>query len=146
MSTSPLVKKLLIKPGQRIAVLNAPRGYLDRLAPLPLDVDCVETPDGTLRDVVHLFVRDRAELERLGPAALTAAKRNGVLWISYPKRSSRVATDLTRDIGWELTTGAGFEGVAQVAIDETWSATRFRPAELVKSRRKQVGRRKSTLP
>ncbi len=58
-----------------------------------------------------------------------------MLWISYPERRSKVLTDLTRDVGWQSVTDAGFEGVAQVAIDETWSATRFRPAELVRSRR-----------
>lgn len=135
MPAGPLVKKLLIKPGHRISVLNAPDGYLDRLAPLPEGVQRVEEPDGAPCDVVHLFVKDRAELERLGPTALATARRDGVLRISYPKRSSKVTTDLTRDVGWESITAAGYEGVAQVAIDETWSATPFRPAELVTSRR-----------
>lgn len=54
--------------------------------------------------------------------------------MSYPKKSSKVKTDLTRDIGWDVVTDVGWTGIAQVSIDDTWSATRFRPAD-------DVGRR-----
>jgi len=53
------------------------------------------------------------------------------LWISYPKRSSKVETDITRDVGWDVVYKAGLEGVTQIAIDDTWSALRFRPADRV---------------
>ena len=84
-------------------------------------------------DAVHLFVRDSAELDRTAPAALRAVKPDGLVWISYPKRSSGVDTDLTRDVGWETVKGAGLRPVRQVSVDDTWSALRFRPADQVSS-------------
>ena len=54
-----------------------------------------------------------------------------LLWLSYPKRSSKVETDLSRDVGWEVVADAGLRPVTQVSIDETWSALRFRPVERV---------------
>ena len=84
-------------------------------------------------DFVQLFVRDSAELATYAPAALAAIKRDGVFWIAYPKKSARVTTDLTRDRGWAPVTAAGLRPVTQIAVDETWSALRWRPIELVKS-------------
>lgn len=136
MADSPLVKRLQVKPGQRMVVINPPAGYLDVLGPLPPDVELAETPDGTF-DFVQLFVRNVAELERDAPTAIGALKRDGLLWISYPKRSSKVPTDLTRDVGWAAIARAGLEGVAQVAIDDVWSALRFRPTELVRGGKKR---------
>ena len=89
-----------------------------------------EVPEGKY-DFVHLFVTDGAELERLGPVALQSVTYDGLLWISYPKRSSKVETDLSRDVGWEVVANAGLRPVTQVSIDATWSALRFRPFEQV---------------
>jgi hypothetical protein len=127
---NPLVKKLLIKPRQQVAVLNAPAGFVERLADLPDEVELTEKP-GTARDVVLVFVANSTELERLAPAALATVKRQGVLWVSYPKKTSKIKTDLSRDVSWQPLRGAGFEVVSAIAIDDTWSALRFRPVELV---------------
>jgi hypothetical protein len=135
-SVGTLARTLRVKPGQRVLVLNAPDGYVERLEPLPSDARLVERARDAVGDqrgfdAVHLFVRDRAELDRLAPAALAIGAHDAPVWICYPKRSSKVATDLTRDVGWDAVTAAGFVGVAQVAVDETWTATRFRRSELV---------------
>jgi hypothetical protein len=66
-------------------------------------------------------------VEQHAPIALQALRPGGVFWVSYPKRSSQVKTDLTRDAGWETLWSAGMRAVSQIAIDETWSALRFRP-------------------
>jgi hypothetical protein len=132
MSDSLLLKKLQMKPSLRALFLNAPQGYVESLGPLPDGVALVDGPPGTL-DFVQLFVRDRAELAGHAPTALAAIKPDGVLWIAYPKQSARVKTDITRDRGWEPVTTAGLRPVTQIAIDETWSALRWRPVELVKS-------------
>ena len=129
MSKTPLANKLRIQPGQRILILNPPPGYLDGLD-LPEGVELAERPEGTL-DFVHLFVKNTAELENLGPTAIKAVKYDGLLWISYPKQSSKVETDLTRDVGWEIMAEAGLRPVTQVSIDDVWSALRFRPVEQV---------------
>jgi hypothetical protein len=133
MTDSALLKKLQMKPDLRILFLNAPQGYVESLGPLPDEVALLDGPPGTL-DFVQLFVRDSAELAEFAPAALAAIKPDGVLWIAYPKQSSKVKTDITRDRGWEPVTAAGLRPVTQIAIDETWSALRWRPIELVKSR------------
>lgn len=133
MTDNPLVKKLQLKPSQRALILNAPEGYVESLGPLPEGIARVDGPPGTL-DFVQLFVRDSAELALFAPVALAAIKRDGIFWISYPKKSSGVVSDLTRDEGWAPITAAGLRPVTQIAVDETWSAVRWRPIELVKSK------------
>ena len=130
MATTPLSKKLRIQPGQRLLILNAPEGYRQELGPLPESVEIAEAAEGKF-DFVHLFVKNVADLERLGPVALDVLKHDGLLWISYPKKSSKVRTNLSRDAGWDLVTEAGLRPVTQVSVDEVWSALRFRPVERV---------------
>jgi len=126
----PLSKKLQMQPGQRVLVLNAPEGYMAELGPLPADVEVTDSPEG-MYEFVHLFVANSADLGCLGPVAIEAVKYDGLLWLSYPKRSSKVETDLTRDRGWDIVAQAGLRPVTQVSVNEIWSALRFRPIELV---------------
>lgn len=130
---NPLVKKLRIQPGQRILILNAPDDYLPELGPLPEDVQVEEKASGSF-DLVHLFVRSLAELKEFGPTALEAAEYDGLFWVSYPKKSSKIKTDISRDNGWDVLNEAGLRPVTQVSVDETWSALRFRPYEKVKKK------------
>ena len=132
MAKRTLVERLRIQAGQRMLIMNPPPGYVESLGELPEGVEVVHEPaeEGEY-DFVHLFVKDVAELERLGPVALGAVRYDGVLWLSYPKRSSKVKTDITRDVGWDVVGEAGLRPVTQVSIDEVWSALRFRPVEKV---------------
>jgi hypothetical protein len=125
-----LAQKLGIKPGAHLLLLNAPADYATRLEPVPEGATLHTQPSGTY-DFVQLFVRSRADLAEHLAIALQALKPGGLLWFAYPKKSSGVKTDITRDVGWDIVTQAGLKGVAQVAIDETWSALRFRPVEEV---------------
>ncbi|MHB9094848.1 MAG: hypothetical protein ACYC21_09250 [Eubacteriales bacterium] len=129
MEDTALIKKLLIKPGFRGIVLNPPDGYLTRLGSLPLKNELA----GKF-DFVHLFVKNKDEVQLMGPKAVEAVKQEGVLWVSYPKGSSKIKTDINRDKGWDSIKAMGFEGVSLISIDETWSAMRFRPSELSKRR------------
>lgn len=129
MEDAALVKKLLLKPGFRSIVLNPPNGYLPKLSSLP-----VESELNGKFDFVHLFVRNKEEAELMGPKAVEAVKPEGVLWISYPKSSSKIKTDINRDKGWDSIKAMGFVGVSMISIDETWSAMRFRPVELTRRR------------
>ena len=136
MAKTSLGKKLRIQPNQRILILNAPPGYMEALGALPEGVELADVPDGAgvpegRFDFVHLFAKNLAELERLGPVAIAAVTYDGLLWMSYPKKSSRVETDLTRDQGWDVMAQAGMRPVTQIAVDDTWSALRFRPEALV---------------
>ena len=82
MGPGILIKKLLIKPGQRIAVINAPAGYLDNLGALPEGVELAAKPHRSPLDFVHVFVRDKAELENLALGALAILKPDAMFWVS----------------------------------------------------------------
>jgi hypothetical protein len=131
---SALARKLRLKPGFRAIFLNAPEGYLDRLRPLPADVDVVTGDDGRL-EFLQLFVRDVAELRELGGRGVRRVRPEGVLWVTYTKSGvGNGATDLPatpwwrrRDVLGEITGEWGLAVMALVSLDETWTALRFKP-------------------
>ncbi|MGH2485439.1 MAG: hypothetical protein ACRDHE_05440 [Ktedonobacterales bacterium] len=130
MVAGSLAKKLQLKPGQRAALLNAPAGFPEALAPLPEGVALRPASDGDL-DFVLLFVPNMADLqERLGAAA-RAVKYDALLWIAYPKGSAKTGTDLNRDRLWAAVGERGLAAVTLVSLDDVWSAMRFRPTERV---------------
>jgi hypothetical protein len=130
MTVSKLVKKLRMQPGQRVLILNSPDGYVASLGELPEGVVVSKRPEGKF-EFVHLFARDSGQLGELLPAAMAAVEYDGLFWISYPKKSSKVETDLSRDLFWDLLTDRGLRPVTQVSVDNVWSALRFRPTERV---------------
>ncbi|MBI2847580.1 MAG: hypothetical protein HYX83_00230 [Chloroflexi bacterium] len=130
MAESSVVKKLQVKPGQKIAFIQPPPGYVAGLGQLPPGTEMIENP-GVPVDVVQLFVKDSQELEKLVPSAIRAVKHDSLLWVSYPKGTSKVKTDLNRDRLWQAMEKHGFAGVSLISIDNTWSAMRFRPKEKV---------------
>jgi hypothetical protein len=130
---SPTAKKLRLAPGHQVAVLNPPAGYLAQLQPGPADIG-TELKPSRAYDAVQLFVSTADELRRLGPAAIRAVKPGGLLWITYPKGGeSGGATDLPptpwwtkRDVLGEITSVTGYKPVAFVAIDDRYTALRFK--------------------
>jgi 1-acyl-sn-glycerol-3-phosphate acyltransferase len=126
VAESALARKLLIQPGDRVLILNAPPGYLSRLQPLPDGATTAEQGIGP-HDVVQLFAHDRAELERDFSAALNALKPGGVVWMSYPRPSAGPGSDLSRDHGWGVLHGAGLVAVTQITMADDWNALRWRP-------------------
>ncbi len=131
MPGTTLVKKLGIKPKQHITILNAPDGYREQLGELPADVELATTLNGIF-DLVHVFVRDKAEIDQYAPTAIQAIKPGGLLWFSYPKKSAKIPTDISRDVGWDAVLNAGWRPVTLISIDDVWSAFRFRPLSEVK--------------
>jgi hypothetical protein len=125
MPESALAKKLKLKAGQRAALLNAPEGYLGALHPLPDGVELLDHVEGQF-DWVQLFVKGKAELDRLAPQVIAALKPESLLWISYPKGTSKIQTDLTRDKGWDTIQQAGLKWITLVSVNETWSAFALR--------------------
>ena len=134
MTDSPLARKLLVRANHRMLILNPPDGFVDRLDPLPEGTMILPEPDG-VADVLVLFVRNRAELQRDAARAVASTRRDGALWLAFPKGTSKVKTDLGRDAGWDAMTEIGYVGVSLISIDDTWSAFRFRPVALVGSKR-----------
>jgi hypothetical protein len=126
MAESPLAKKLKLKSGARAAIIRAPEDYLSELAPLPEGVEVLETLDGDF-DWIQVFATNRAEFEKIGPKAIAALRPESMLWISFPKGSSKIQTDLTRDKGWESLHDVDLKWVNLVSVNDTWSAFALRP-------------------
>jgi len=126
MAENTLAKKLRLKPGQRAGLIGAPEGYLKALSPLPAGVEAVEKLSGHF-DWLQVFVRNKAEIDKLAPRAAKALKPEGMLWISFPKGSSKIQTDLTRDKGWDVLHGLDLKWLTLVSLNDTWSAFSLRP-------------------
>ena len=124
-----LIKKLQIKPGMRVMVLNAPEGYVERLASLPEGAVFVDRGPA---DWVQVFMRNKIEVDALAPRGIEAVTREGILWLCYPKGGAKAGTDINRDTGWDVMLLAGWGPVSQIALDERWSALRWRPESDVK--------------
>jgi len=123
MSASPLAKKLKLLPGLKAAVIHAPENYVDALKH---DTALSPTLNGKF-DWIQIFVREKAELEALAPKAAKALNPRSILWISFPKGTSNIQTDLTRDKGWESLQALDLKWITLVSVNETWSAFALRP-------------------
>lgn len=131
MAESSLIKKLGIKPGQKMLIMNMPEGYMQTLGNLPKGAEIQTKAEGVF-DFVQVFMHNKADIDNYATTAIQVLRPGGLLWFSYPKKSSKVKTDITRDIGWESVKSVGWRPVTQIAIDETWSALRFRPENEVR--------------
>jgi len=120
------VKKLKLKPGQRAAVIGAPEGYIDSLRPLPEDMEILRSLDGAF-DWIQIFVKNQAEVAQLFPKLMQALKPDSMLWVSFPKGTSKIQTDLTRDRGWEVVQQADLKWINLISVNEIWSAFSLRP-------------------
>lgn len=126
MPDSLLSRKMKLKPGQRAALVNAPEGYLKELSPLPAGVKVAEQLQGHF-DWIQIFVKTKAEADKLTPKAIRALRPESLLWISFPKGTSKIQTDLTRDKGWDSLQKADLKWVNLISVNETWSAFAMRP-------------------
>ncbi|HSL30571.1 MAG TPA: hypothetical protein VK900_15330 [Anaerolineales bacterium] len=123
MPESALAKKLRLKADLKAAVINAPE---DHVAALRHDTALSPTLRGKF-DWIQIFVRNKAELDELAPKAARALRADSILWISFPKGSSKIQTDLTRDKGWESLHDLDLKWITLVSVNETWSAFALRP-------------------
>ncbi len=123
-SGTPLIKKLGIKPGFKIAILNPPAHYRQLIGELPESVTIVDGLNGPL-DFISFFTRQSAELADQFPALKQALASNGMLWISWPKKSAKVATDLTENVVRDIGLRNRLVDVKVAAVDESWSGLKF---------------------
>jgi predicted SnoaL-like aldol condensation-catalyzing enzyme len=128
------VKKLGLKPGIRALVLGAPSGYMNSLTPLPDRVK-VSQRLGSAYEFVQFFATNKSDIAKSAKKLLQSASPGALVWITYPKKTSGVDSDLSREVVWAAMEGTGWRPVSQIAIDEVWSALRFRPTQDVKSRK-----------
>ena len=119
-SGTPLPKKLGIKPGSRVAFVEAPENFSDTLHELPEDVVVKRRLRGPL-DVILFFTTSRAKLERRIEKLRAALDPAGRLWVAWPKRASGVPTDVTENVVREIALANRLVDNKVAAIDETWS-------------------------
>lgn len=131
---SDIFKKLNLKSEREILVVNSPDSFEPEIS--ALSGVSVRRDPGRARSVKFAlaFVTQADELDRLARALTSKAEGDAVLWFAYPKKSSKkYRCEFSRDTGWGVLGEAGFEGVRQVAIDEDWSALRFRRVQFIKT-------------
>jgi len=123
-SGKPLLAKLGIKEGQRIAILAAPDPLPDGLEGMPAGSTVVGKLGGKPFDVILLFTTRRADLEKRFAPAARALEPAGALWVAWPKKASGVPTDVTEDVVREVALPAGLVDNKVCAVDHTWSGLR----------------------
>ena len=123
-SGTPLAKKLGIKEGCGIALINAPNDFESTLEQLPSGVEFVKRPTKAL-DIILLFVLTERALARDFAKLAARLTANGMIWIAWPKKSSGVSTDLSFERVQRIGLDAGLVDVKICAIDETWSGLKF---------------------
>ncbi len=123
-SGTPLVRKLGIKSGFRVKPRNAPANYHALLQPIP---DDVQFSTGFRKDIDmwHLFSASRKELESCLSIAMTQIRQNGMIWVSWPKKASGVASEITEDTIRELALPLGLVDIKVCSVDQTWSGLKL---------------------
>lgn len=122
-SSTALVKKLGIKPGYSVMVFNEPKGYWDWLAPLPEDIN-VKTK-GKDVDFVHWFVKENKIFEKEFQNKKGLLKKDGMMWMSWPKKASKVETDLNENIIRDFALKNGLVDVKVCSVDDIWSGLKL---------------------
>lgn len=120
MSEKPVFERLQVKGARRLAVVDAPAGLDAAAGAADARADASEA------EVVLLFVADRAALDARLPLLLESTRSDAILWVAYPKLTSKLAGDLNRDIIHGAMPAFGLDPVAQIAIDADWSALRMK--------------------
>jgi hypothetical protein len=123
-SATPLARKLGLKASSRVLLLGAPDGFKGLLEPLPDGVE-FERSAGPKTDIVHVFVTRREELEKHLSALRRRLRPDAALWVSWPKKSSKVPTTITEDIIRELALPLGFVDIKVCAVSEVWSGLKL---------------------
>jgi hypothetical protein len=124
-SGTPLVKKLGVKAGMKVAILGAPEGFVAAaLGDLPDDV-AITSRLGAGKDMVIFFTVQRAALVERLEALRAAIGPDGMVWVAWPKKASKIPTDVTEDVVREVVLPTGLVDVKVCAIDATWSGLKI---------------------
>ncbi len=123
-SGTPLVKKLGIKEGSKLLLANAPSDYLKLVSPLPEGVTVMSRMSSGI-DMVHVFSTETLHLYKTLRATLPRLKQDGMIWVSWPKKSANVPTDITEDIIREVAFPLGLVDIKVCAVDDTWSGLKL---------------------
>jgi hypothetical protein len=123
-SSTPLAKKLGIKSGTKMRLIQPPDYYIRLFADFPPEVDISEDKS-VKKDLIHFFTKDAEQLGSQIQSLRSEIFPSGTLWISWPKKSSKVPTDITEDVIRNMALANGLVDVKVCAIDETWSGLKL---------------------
>jgi hypothetical protein len=123
-SGTPLPQKLGIKPGTILVAINPPENYRKLLAPIPSGVNFATRPVGNTK-FVHLFVKERRALSEQLRQLRQKIAEDAAVWVSWPKKSSGVPTDITEDVIRAVALPLGFVDIKVCAVDDTWSGLKL---------------------
>jgi hypothetical protein len=126
MSEKTIAEKLLIKGDYKVLFINPPEGYISQLGSLAEGVTVLKNPVSPV-NLIQLFVTSRKELQAHLPGLKNRLAPGGLLWVTYPKGTSKVKADINRDSINAYAKSLGLIGVAMISIDDTWSALRLKP-------------------
>jgi hypothetical protein len=121
---TPLGKKLGIKEGFKIRLVNEPANYFDLVADMPENVTRVNDKK-TRKDLVHYFTKKTADLQRDITSLRNEIFPNGTIWISWPKKTANLETDVTEDVIRNIALANGLVDVKVCAVDEIWSGLKL---------------------
>lgn len=123
-SGTPLGKKLGLKEGFRIKIVNPPTYYFELFTDLPVGLVQSENQN-ELKDFVHFFTKEKSELERLLPRLAKEIKQKGMIWVSWPKKAAKINTDVDSNIVRSFGLSIGLVDIKVCAVDATWSGLKF---------------------
>lgn len=123
-SGTPLAKKMGIKEGMKVVLLDAPSNYAELVEPLPENVELTDRP-AVEADLVHLFTNSRDELCRILSDARHQIKQNGTIWVSWYKKAAKLPTEITEDTVREAAFPLGLVDVKVCAVDDKWSGLKL---------------------
>ena len=123
-SGTPLARKLGFKEGSTVLAINPPGNYRKLLEPIPVGVQFVGRVSSTT-DLVHLFTTRKAELQKTLTSLRTRIRPDAAIWVSWPKRTAKVPTDIIEDTIREVAIPMGYVDIKVAAFDEVWSALKL---------------------
>lgn len=123
-SSTPLLKKLGIKEGFKIFISNTPDDYFKWLGDLPSNLEILNNPEGQ-PDFIHLFAKNKAILEKELPILKEKVKKDGMIWVSWYKKASKIPTDLIEDDIRTIALPMGLVDVKVCAVSEDWSGLKL---------------------
>lgn len=123
-SGTPLAKKLGIKAGTRLLLRDAPADYARMLEPMPEAVSFAVRAAADV-DIAHVFVTRKADLKRHLEALRAALREDATVWVSWPKKAARVATDITEDVIRDVALPMGWVDIKVCAVDAVWSGLKL---------------------
>jgi predicted CoA-binding protein len=125
MSDKTVFQKILVREGYRVLILNPPPGYFETAGDLPAGVTLLEQAQAPV-DLIQVFLTSHQEMEEKLGALKAALAPKGLLWVTYPKGTSKIKMDVNRDIIAAYARSIGMVAITIVAVDDTWAALRLK--------------------